>query len=69
MSNSKTIAEALSIFGKDEATTMRKRTLWLKANDERNKFLDGLRKEGLKRSVYSDAVVEYDKQHMQVFYV
>ena len=65
----KVFKELGMINGVDGNDTMRKQLAWLDANNQRNKYLNELRKEGLKGVSYSNAVVEYDRQFQQVFEV
>lgn len=57
------------IFDGDAVRMTQKRIMWIQAAEQRKEFIDSLRKQGLKRKMYSQQVVEYDKQNMQVFYV
>ena len=65
----KVFKELGMINGVDGNDTMRKQLAWLDANNQRNKYLNELRKEGLKGVSYSNAVVGYDRQFQQVFEV
>lgn len=53
----------------DKNIEMQKRNLWMMAHNKREDFLRELREEGLKGKEYSDSVVEFDKENMQVFYI
>jgi len=44
-----------------EEENMRRRIIFEQNQEDRSKFLDDLRKKGLRGSAYSDAVVEYDR--------
>lgn len=50
------------IIGIDLQETMRRRNIFAQYHLNRVKYLEGLQKQGLKGSDYSDAVIEYDKQ-------
>ena len=69
MISKKLMKEILQITDVDENVMQQKRVLWQVAASQRNDYLKELRVEGLKGKEYSDAVVAYDKQHQQVFYV
>lgn len=65
--NNKQRKNLSQITGYNQQTTMQRKTQWLVAYDQRERFLADLRKQGLKGSDYSDKVVEYDKNSMEVF--
>ena len=59
--------EVAQILDVDIQKLMRKRIGWMQAANNRNAFLDKLRKECRGGKLYSDAVVKYDQKHMRVF--
>lgn len=51
----------------NEMLMMQRQIAWMQAADKRKAFLKTLTDAGAMGSAYSNAVVEYDKENMQVF--